>query len=220
MVVHMKTKLKSLAVFMAMVMLISSFAVLTVSAANISYTVTSVEGKKGDTVTVSVKLSSDIDVWGSNVMLGYNSSELEVVKCTKGDVASSGSLHNTGSSVNYSGMYSKKQGTIFTVEFKILKSSGTSTLKLTSTENIDGSGKFYECSVADGKVTVVGGTVATGDANNDGQATAVDARIVLQCVAGAQTLNSSQSKHVDMNGDGKITAVDARIILQMVAGLK
>ena len=215
----MKTKLKSLAVFIAMVMLISSVSVFTVSAANISYTVTSVQGKKGDTVTVSVKLSSDIDVWGSNVMLGYNSSELEVVKCTKGDVASSGSLHNTGSSVNYSGMYSKKQGTIFTVEFKILKSSGVSTLKLTSTENIDGTGKFYECNVADGKVTVTG-SAATGDANNDGQATAVDARIVLQCVAGTKTLNSSQSKLVDMNGDGKITAVDARVILQMVAGLK
>lgn len=215
----MKIKLKSLAVFMAVLTVISSFTVLTVSAANISYTVTSVEGKQGDTVTVSVKLSSDIAVWGSNVMLGYNSSELEVVKCTKGDVASSGSLYNTGSSVNYSGMYSAKKGTIFTVEFKILKSSGTSALKLTSTENIDGSGKFYECSVADGKVAIKA-TEATGDANNDGQVTAVDARLVLQHVAEIKVLSSSQSKNVDMNGDGNITAVDARIILQKVAGLK
>ena len=216
----MKTKIKSLAIFMALIMLISSFTVLTVSAANISYSVTSVQGKKGDTVTVSVKLSYDFDIWGANVMLGYNSSELEVVKCTKGDVASSGSLHDTGSSVNYSGMFSAKKGTVFTVEFKILKSSGTSKLTLTSTENIDGSGKFYSCSVSDGKVTIVGGSAATGDVNSDGKATAVDARIVLQYVAGTQTLNSSQIKLVDMNGDGKVTAVDARVVLQMVAGLK
>jgi hypothetical protein len=216
----MKTKMKSFVVFMALVMLISSFTVLTVSAANISYSVTSVEGKKGDTVTVSVKLSSDIDIWGANVMLGYNSSELEVVKCTKGDVASSGSLHDTGSSVNYSGMYSSKKGTVYTVEFKILKSSGTSKLTLTSTENIDGSGKFYSCSVSDGKVTVLGSPAVSGDANNDGNMTAVDARVILQHVAGVKTLTASQSTLVDMNGDGNITAIDARIILQKVAGLK
>ncbi len=205
---------------MAMMLFISSFAVFTVSAANISYSVTSVEGKKGDTVTVSVKLSSDIDVWGANVMLGYNSSELEVVKCTKGDVASSGSLHDTGSSVNYSGMYSGKKGTVYTVQFKILKSSGTSKLTLTSTENIDGSGKFYTCSVSNGKVTVVGSSTATGDANNDGKVTAVDARAILQHVAESKKLTAAQLKLVDMNGDGNVTAVDARIILQMVAGLK
>jgi hypothetical protein len=216
----MKTKMKSFAIIMAFVILVSSFTVFTASAANISYSVTSVEGKKGDTVTVSVKLSSDIDVWGSNVMLAYNSSELEVVSCTKGDVASSGSLHNTGSSVNYSGMYSAKKGTVYTVKFKILKSSGASNLTLTSTENIDSSGKNYTCSVTSGKVTVIGGSVATGDVNGDGNTTAVDARIILQYVAGSRSLTAAQLPLVDMNGDGNVTAVDARIILQKVAGLK
>lgn len=205
---------------MAFVVLVSSFTVFTVSASNISYSVTSVAGKKGDTVSVSVKLSSDVEIWGANVMLGYNSSELEVVKTTKGDIVSDGSLHNTGSSVNYSGTFSKKSGTIFTIQFKILKSSGSSELKLTSTENIDYSGNSYSCSVTNGKVTIIDKSAIIGDANNDMLVSAVDARIVLQYVAGVKTLTSAQKVLVDMNGDAKITAVDARIVLQKVAGLK
>lgn len=216
----MKRKIKFFAVLMAFVILVSSFTVFTASAAGVSYSVTSVAGKKGDTVTVSVKISSDVDIWGANVMLAYNSSELEFVKCTKGDAVSSGSLHNTGDSVNYSGMFSSKSGTVFTVQFKILKSSGTSSLKLTSTENIDYSGKVYSCSASNGKVTVLDNSAVIGDANDDEKVTAVDARLVLQQVAGVNSLSESQSLLVDMNGDGSITAVDARIILQKVAGLK
>lgn len=204
---------------MALVVLISSFTVFTASASGVSYSATSVAGKKGDTVTVTVKLSSDVEIWGANVMLEYNSSELEYVSSSAGNIASTFSLHDTGSSVNYSGTYSSKKGTIFTVQFKILKSSGTSSLKLTSTENIDYSGKSYSCSVSNGKVTVLDNSAVIGDANNDGKVTAVDARLILQHVAGIKTLTSSQSLLTDMNSDGNITAVDARIILQMVAGL-
>lgn len=216
----MKTKVKSFAIFMALVVLISSFTVFTASAAGVSYSVTSVAGKKGDTVTVAVKLSSDVDIWGANVMLAYNSSELEVVNYTQGDVVSSGSLHNTGSYVNYSGTYSSKKGTVFTVEFKILKNSGTSNLKLTSTENIDKDAKEYTCTITQGKITILDSSAIIGDANNDGKVTAVDARLVLQHVAGIIKLTESQSTLVDMNGDGNVTAVDARIILRKVAGLK
>lgn len=214
----MKTKIKSIALVMALVTVISSFTVFTASAKSISYSVTSVEGKKGDTVTVSVKLSTDIDLWGANLMLGYNSSELEVVECKTGDAAGSGSLHNTGSSVNFSGMFASKSGTVFTVKFKILKGSGTANLTLTSTENTDSDGKTHDCTISQGKITIK--NPATGDVNKDGNVTAVDARVVLQYVAGSTTLNSSQSALVDMNGDGKVTAVDARMILQVVAGLK
>lgn len=205
---------------MAFVILISSFTVFTASAAGVSYSATSVAGKKGDTVTVSVKLSSDVPIWGANVMLEYNSSELEYVDSSAGDVASTYSLHNTGSSVNYSGTYSSKKGTIFTVQFKILKSSGTSSFKLTSTENIDEDGKKYDCTVTQGKVTILDKSAVIGDANEDGNVTAVDARLILQHVAGIKSLTSSQSLLTDMNSDGSITAIDARIILQKVAGLK
>lgn len=125
-----------------------------VNAASVNYTASSVSGAKGDTVTISVKISSSVEIWGANVMLGYNSSELQYVSSSKGGAVSSGSLNNTGSSVNFSGMFSAKSGTVFTAKFKILKDSGSSTLTLTSTENIDYDGKTYDCSTSNGKVTV------------------------------------------------------------------
>lgn len=216
----MKIKMKSIAVFMALIMVLSSLLVFPASAATVSYSATSVGGKKGETVKVYVKKTSDVDIWASNVMLQYNSSELEVVKCTKGDLISQGSLHDTGSSVNFSGTFSGKSGTVFIVEFKILKSSGTSSLKLTSTENIDNSGKTYTCTVSNGKVTVLDKSAVVGDANGDELVSAVDARVVLQAVAGVKNLTSDQKLLIDMNRDGSVTAVDARIILQKVAGLK
>ena len=59
-----------------------------------------------------------------------------------------------------------------------------------------------------------------GDVNEDGHITAVDARLVLQEVAGLVELNAAKRLAADVNGDKQITAVDARIILQHVAGLK
>lgn len=215
----MKRTIKSFAVLMAFVILISSFTVFTVSAAGVTYSATSVAGKKGDTVTVTVKLSSDVEIWGANVMLSYDSSELEYIDSSAGNVASTYSLHNEDSSVNYSGTFSLKKGTVFTVKFKILKSSGTSSLKLTSTENIDKDGKEYTCTVTQGKITVLDSSALIGDANDDGKVTAVDARCILQHVAGIKYLTEYQSLLTDMNGDGSVTAVDARVILQKVAGL-
>lgn len=63
-------------------------------------------------------------------------------------------------------------------------------------------------------------TVSLGDINGDGKITAVDARIILQNVAGLTTLDNKQKEAADVNMDGNITAVDARIILQVVAGLR
>lgn len=63
-------------------------------------------------------------------------------------------------------------------------------------------------------------TVSLGDINGDGKITAVDARIILQNVAGLTTLDNKQKEAADVNMDGNVTAVDARIILQVVAGLR
>ncbi len=216
----MKTLKKTFAVFMVLVIAIMSSTVFTASAENIDYSVTSVSGKKGETVTVFVKLSTDINLWGANLMLAYNSSELEVVEYKTGDAANSNSLFNTGSSVNFSGMFASKTGTVFTVKFKILKNSGTANLNLTSTENTDTDGKTHSCAIKQGKVTILPDSAVVGDVNDDGLSTAVDARTILQHVAGIKTLTSSQIALADMNGDGDITAVDARIILQKVVGLK
>ncbi len=144
---------KIMAILSAFIILISMF-LLSANAATVNYTASSVSGAKGSTVTISVKMSSSVQLWGANVMLGYNSNELQYVSSSKGNVIASGSLNNTGSSVNFSGMFNAKSGTVFTVKFKILKSSGSSTLTLRSTENIDSDAKTYACSTKNGTVTV------------------------------------------------------------------
>ncbi len=62
--------------------------------------------------------------------------------------------------------------------------------------------------------------ILVGDVNEDGNITAVDARIILQIVAGLKSVDSINTEIADVSKDEKITAVDARYILQIVAGLK
>lgn len=56
-----------------------------------------------------------------------------------------------------------------------------------------------------------------GDVNGDDKLSAVDARMILQHVAGVKTIEDTSN--LDVSKDGKISAVDARIILQIVAGI-
>lgn len=146
---------KAIAVSSVLAMMLSMLFMFSASAASIKYSVSGASGAKGDTVTVSVNLSSDTKIWGANVSLGFNSNELEYVSCAQGGLVSGGSLNRSGSKVNFSGMYNGKSGTVFTVKFKILKDSGTSALSLSSTENTDDSGKVYSCSATGANVTVV-----------------------------------------------------------------
>ncbi len=64
------------------------------------------------------------------------------------------------------------------------------------------------------------GVAILGDVNGTDGITAIDARLILQHVAGLRTLTAKEQEAADMNKDGNITALDAREILQIVAGLK
>lgn len=207
----MRKTSKIMAILTAFIILVSTF-VLPANAASVSYTASSVSGQKGDTVTVSVKISSSVEIWGANVMLGYNSSELQYVSSSKGGAVSSGSLNNTGSSVNFSGMFSSKSGTVFTVKFKILKDSGSSTLTLTSTENIDYDGKTYDCSTSNGKVTITK-AVASIKLNKSsvtlkkGETSQLTATVSpSDATDKTVTYSTSNSKVATVSSSGKITA--------------
>ena len=121
----------------------------------VSYSASSVSGYKGDIVTVKVYVDSNVNLWGANVSLGYDSNELEYVGSYRGDNASGGSLHNSGSSVNFSGTYAKNSGVVFYVEFRILMSHGTSILTLDSTENTGYDGEVFSCTTKNGVVRVI-----------------------------------------------------------------
>jgi hypothetical protein len=95
---------------------------------------------------------------------------------------------------------------------------------LPATPITDGT-KLRECTVCGDKQTESfkysePAGVKLGDVNNDGSVTAVDARLVLQSVAGLRVLTATEQEAADMNNDGNVTAVDARVILQVVAGLR
>ena len=55
-----------------------------------------------------------------------------------------------------------------------------------------------------------------GDANGDGELTAIDAMLLQQYIAGYEvTMNETSA---DANGDGEITAIDAMLLQQYIAG--
>lgn len=208
----MKQISKIMAIVTAFIILVSML-VLPANAADVNYSVTSASGATGDKITVTVKLSSSVQIWGANVSLGYNSSELEYVSHSQGGIVSGGSLVHKGSSVNFSGMYNAKSGTVFTVTFKILKSSGTSKLTLTSSENTDSNGTTHTCSTSGGTVTI--SKAVTGISLNRSSATLKKGETsdLIATVTPSDATNktvtysSSNTKVATVNSSGKITAV-------------
>lgn len=91
---------------------------------------------------------------------------------------------------------------------------------LEPTEEMEGE-KEHECTTCGKKETVKIPMLSSvmGDINGDGMVTAIDARLVLQHVAGLRELDENPLVLADMNGDGKVSAVDARYILRIVAGI-
>lgn len=60
----------------------------------------------------------------------------------------------------------------------------------------------------------------TGDVNKDGKITVVDAKWILQNVAGSRSFDEQTKALADVNSDNKVTVVDAKWVLQNVAGLR
>ncbi len=148
--------MKNISILLALVFLVTGLCVVPASAADVTYSVSPVIGATGETVTVAVSVSTSIDLWGSNVSLKYNPAELKVVECALGGAVSNGSINDSGTSVNFSGMYSAKSGTVFTVKFKILKESGKASLTLSSSENTDVNSVTYnDIAISNGSVTVL-----------------------------------------------------------------
>lgn len=205
---------KAAAVSTVMAIIMSVLFMFSASAVSVKYSVTGASGTKGSNVTVSVKLSSDVQVGGAVVTLGFNSSELAFVSCAKGGLISSGSLNPSGSTITFAGAYSGKSGTVFTVTFKILKDSGTSSLSLSSTENTDyDSGTVYPCTASGGTVTVIksvtGISLNTGSVTLSKGGTAQLTATVTPSDATNRTVkySSSNTRVATVSSSGKITAV-------------
>ena len=211
----MKKTIKGISILLALMLLISGIGVIPVSAADVTYSVSPVKGATGETVTVAVSLSTSIDLWGSNVQLKYNPAELQVVDYATGSAVSNGSINDSGTSVNFSGMFAAKSGTVFTVSFKILKESGKSSLTLSSTENTDNAGAMYnDIAISNGSITIVNSVPAekitldkTSVTLEKGKTAVIKATVTPANATTGVTFYSSDDDIATVSDDGKITAV-------------
>lgn len=62
--------------------------------------------------------------------------------------------------------------------------------------------------------------ILLGDVTNDGNITIIDAKWILQAVAGVRELSSQQKFAADINCDGNVSIIDAKWVLQCVAGIR
>lgn len=68
--------------------------------------------------------------------------------------------------------------------------------------------------------SVTGFAAWIGDVNNDGKHSLIDAKLVLESVAGLTELSPAEQRLADVSGDGKVTILDAKYILQIIAYIK
>lgn len=214
----MKRFLKYISALCVCAFLLGTAAVFA-SAASVKYTAGSVSGSQGSTVTVNVTLSGGVELWGSSVSLSYNSSELQYVSSSRGALVSTGSLNHSGSKVSFAGMLNtasaKKGGTVFSVKFKILKSSGSSTLTVTpgtGKDNCDYDGYAVSATGVSGKVTVT--VPVTGITLNKSSATLKKGETVRlsatvspsNATNKSVTYSTSNSKVATVSSSGLVTA--------------
>ena len=216
----MKKASKVLIFISVLIIIVSTFA-MPVSAAGVSHYCTSASGAKGDTVTVSVKMSGGVALWGTQVSLSYNSSELQYVSSSKGGLVASGSLNHSGTKVTFAGQLntsqSSKGGTIFTVNFKILKDSGKSTLTVIPSgiagDHITEDGTAVSVSSSNGAVTVTKPVTNIKLDKSDitlkkGESTQLTATVTPSDATNKTvTYYTSNSKVATVSSNGKITAV-------------
>ena len=214
----MKRFLKYISALCVCAFLLGTAAVFA-SAASVKYTAGSVSGSQGSTVTVNVTLSGGVELWGSSVSLSYNSSELQYVSSSRGALVSTGSLNHSGSKVSFAGSLNtasaKKGGTVFSVKFKILKSSGSSTLTVTpgtGKDNCDYDGNAVSATGVSGKVTVT--VPVTGITLNKSSATLKKGGTVQlsatvspsNATNKSVTYSTSNSKVATVSSSGLVTA--------------
>lgn len=219
----MKKTSQFLTILIAVMLLISTLAVLPVSAASsVTYTASSVSGKTGDTVTVNVSVSGGSNLWGCRLSLLYDSSKLQYVSSSQGALYSAGSImHNSANSeITFAGQVNTSKisggGVIYSVKFKILATSGSTTVTMKASgsgNNIDSNGQELAFSTKNGTVSVT--VPVTSITLNKTSATLKKGeKITLTSTVSPSnatnksvTYTTSNSKVATVNSSGVVTAV-------------
>lgn len=221
---EMKKTSKFFAVLTAFIILASTFVLPANATTTVNYSISSASGAKGDTVTVTVKVSSSIGITGAILNVNYDNTKLQYISGTNGNAFTTCSVTASGnSSVRCTGMTmgdsnAKKSGTFATLKFKILASSGAADLKIVPSSDAGdhcgvGNQVYLTPSVSNGKVTV---TVPVTSIKLDKSSVTLKKGETSQLTATvspdnatnkAVTYSSSNTKVAKVSSSGKITAV-------------
>lgn len=191
----------------------------------VQFTVSSVTGKAGDTVTVSINISPDSQMSAGTFELPFNPALLEYVSAVKGPALVTGTTdiyYDVDNNKVVMGYFNidpmNTAGSILDIQFKIK----TGTLNQAINMNIsvlelaDANRVNLPYAVTQGVINVV--NIILGDVNDNGQITAVDALMALQATTGKLKLTAAQKFAADVNKDGKVGSIDALQIMQFVSG--
>ena len=189
--------------------------------------VDTVNGRAGETVTVTVSMKNNPGFGGMAYDIKYDSASLELVSyeiglgngiCTDSGVGT----YTNKVNLQYAGTSNiTGDGALVTLTFKIKDSApeGTALISVAPEDGTfftyDGRNeKDFQVSCVNGGIKVV--KYISGDINGDGKVNNRDAARLLQKLAGWDV--DYMEATLDVNGDGKVNNRDAARILQYLAG--
>ena len=145
-------------------------------------------------------VDEQFDLKGTIIRMNYNDNTYEDIVLTQEITLD----HGYGEARCYSERLKRYKYMYFSCDFPV--SVGNNTIGIYFLD------KYSECHVK------VKGKGVSGDLNDDGKVTAVDALIVLQMVVGKNKLDDDKKTLADVNKSGEVTASDALLILQLAVG--
>ncbi len=223
----MKMSKKMLSIILAIMMIIT-IVPITASAASPTLTLMAndTDVTVGEIITIDVSVSENSQLSVLTADLIYDSTVFEAVSIRSyGIFNDNGKIHEavncklSNGKARFTGVVAGiivEGGLLFSVELKVIKSSDCN-ISIDVVESCDGD--LNNLSISSNTVKIKGSSIKKGDVNGDGKITAVDARIVLQFVAGLRTLTEEETVQADISRDNVVSVIDARAILQVVAGL-
>ena len=234
----MKKRNKAAAIIIGLLAAICGFSFDTYakSAWDIENTLDVSECKRGDTITMSVKLkgsdkTSKQDIISMEGVLEYDVSlftveKADILPVESGKVQSYSFNPSTGSfAVQYSSAISVKDaGLMMQIRLHTAADAtiGKTTLCVTQMKWNGPSGQQAEeiehripASVQIAKAQKI---ELKGDVNRDGKVNLTDAKLVIRYFNGKKKLSGQQKENADVNGDGKVNLTDAKLIIKYYNG--
>lgn len=190
------------------------------------FSVRSTGGKCGESVYVNVNIENNPGITALQLNINYSAADLELVSIEDNKLFSDSitysQLNKNPFIISWFSSSSENatnNGTIATLEFKILDNAKTSDISISyDAENVfDSSFNNVSFSTSSGQITV--NKPISGDVNKDGSVTIQDATVLQKYLANIVNFDDEQLSVADTNGDGNISIADATQIQKYLANI-